>query len=74
MPYSRFTPTLDARIRAVWQTQLAATVKIPGLLPELMRCRSELFPRFAACYTQLRALPRQVRRALQRQHATLFPC
>ena len=32
-----------------------------------MRHRHELLPRFAAYYTQLRALPRRVRRALQRQ-------
>jgi hypothetical protein len=32
-----------------------------------MHHRSELLPRFAAYYTQLRALPQRVRRALQRQ-------
>jgi hypothetical protein len=40
---------------------------MPGLLPEMINRRSELLPRFAAYYTQLRALPRRVRRALQRQ-------
>jgi hypothetical protein len=38
-----------------------------GLLPTLVRCQPELLPRFAAYYTQLWALPRRVRRALQRQ-------
>src|SRR5262245_34903109 len=61
------TPTLDARVQAAWQEQLAAAAKTPGLLPELMRCQSELLPRFAVHYTQLRALPRRMRRALQRQ-------
>jgi hypothetical protein len=32
-----------------------------------VRHRPELLPRFAVYYTQLRALPRRVRRALQRQ-------
>src|SRR5262245_7156001 len=39
----------------------------PTPLPDLLRSWPELLPRFAACYTQLRALPRRVRRALQRQ-------
>ena len=52
--------------RAAWQRQLAADTR-PGLLPALGRCPPELLPRFATYYTQLRALPRRVRRALQRQ-------
>src|SRR5215831_2200412 len=60
------TPNLVARVRAAWEEQVAAAVKTPGL-PELMRCQPELLSRFAAYYTQLRALPRRVRRALQRQ-------
>src|SRR5437867_12960024 len=63
----RQLPTLDTRVRAAWQTQVAATVNTPGLLPALVQRRQELLPRFATYYTQLRALPRQVRRALQRQ-------
>jgi hypothetical protein len=58
---------LEARVRAAWQEQVAAVVKTPGLLPELMHRRHELLPRFAAYYTQLQTLPRRVRRALQRQ-------
>jgi hypothetical protein len=61
------TLLLEAHVRAAWQTQLAAAVHTPGLLPELVRRRAELLPRFAAYYTQLRALPRRMRRALQRQ-------
>src|SRR5215831_10303497 len=60
------TPNLVARVRAAWEEQVAAAVKTPGL-PELMRCQPELLSRFAAYYTQLRALPRRMRRALQRQ-------
>ena len=58
---------LDAHVRAAWQEQIAAARQRPGLLPELLRRRDELLPRFAAYYTYLRALPRRVRRALQRQ-------
>src|SRR2546425_6440691 len=63
----RQLPTLDARVQAAWQTQVAAAANAPGLLPALVQRRQELLPRFAACYTQLRALPRRVRRAPQRQ-------
>ena len=58
---------LDAHVRAAWQEQIAAARQRPGLLPELLRRRDELLPRFAAYYTYLRALPRRARRALQRQ-------
>ena len=60
---------VDARVRAAWQSQLAAAAKRPGLLPELMRRRRELLPRFAAHYGHLRRLPRRLRRALQRRWA-----
>ena len=58
---------LDPHVRAAWQEQIAAARQRPGLLPEIVRRRDELLPRFAAYYTYLRALPRRVRRALQRQ-------
>ena len=67
MRHAATTPRLEPRVRAAWQAQLAATGTLPGLVPALVRHRHELFPRFAAYYTQLRALPRRVRRALQRQ-------
>ena len=67
MRYSPQSPSFEARVRAAWQTQLAAAVKMPGLVPALVRHRHELLPRFTAYDTQLRALPRRVRRALQRQ-------
>src|SRR5438132_11392869 len=59
--------TVDTRARAAWQTQVAAAANRPGLLPAVVQSRQELLPCFAAYYTQLRALPRRVRRALQRQ-------
>ena len=60
-------PTEDAHVRAAWQAQVAIAIKTPGLVPVLLQRRQELLPRFGACYTQLRALPRRVRRALQRK-------
>src|SRR5262245_64953937 len=58
---------LDADVRAAWDTQIAVARRTPGLLPALVRHRRELLPRFAAYYRQLDALPRRVRRRLQRQ-------
>jgi len=63
---SRTTP-LEGCIQAAWQDQRAAARQLPGLLPALVHRQAELLPRFAASYTQLRTLPRRVRRALQRQ-------
>src|SRR5262245_48307603 len=63
----RFHPgPLDARVRAAWQTQLSAATKTPGLLRQLMQQRQTLLPRFATAYGYLRALPRRLRRRLQR--------
>jgi hypothetical protein len=66
MRHATRTHLLEARVRAAWEAQVAAG-QTPGLGPELVRRRHELLPRFAATYTQLQALPRRVRRALQRQ-------
>ena len=43
--------------------------KTPWLADTLTECGDELFARFAACYAELRALPRRARRTLQRQLA-----
>ena len=67
MRHCPHSPPLDAHVRAAWQTQLVSAGTMPGLLPTLVRRQPELLPGFAASYTQLRALPRRVRRALQRQ-------
>ena len=61
------SPSFDARVRAAWQTPLAAAGTLPGLVPALVPPRHALHSRFTAYHTQLRALPRRVRRALQRQ-------
>lgn len=63
-------PTPDVRVRAAWQTQVAHAAKTTGLMKELVQRRRELLPRFAEYYAQLRALPRRVRRAMQRRFAT----
>src|SRR5215471_280468 len=55
----------DHTIAAAWDSQ----VKEADTTPWLTDCGDELFTRFAACYAELRALPRGVRRALQRQLA-----
>jgi hypothetical protein len=54
-------------MQAAWPAPLAAAVHTPGLPSDLVRRRHDLLPRAAAYYAQLRALPRRVRRALQRQ-------
>jgi hypothetical protein len=59
----------DHTIVAAWDSQVKETDKIPWLAEILRRRGTELFPRFAACYAELRTLPRSSRRALQRQVA-----
>jgi hypothetical protein len=56
-------------IVAAWASQVAEAEKSPWLAQVVARAGSEFFPRFAACYTELRALPRSARRALQRRIA-----
>jgi hypothetical protein len=68
MPNQPDTPTLDDRVRAAWEEQVEAAVKTPGL-PELIRSQPELLSRFAAYYTQLRALPRHAAGATEAAHA-----
>src|SRR5215469_18198865 len=55
----------DPTIAAAWDSQVKEADKTPWLAD----CGDELFARFAACYADLRALPRAARRALQRQLA-----
>jgi hypothetical protein len=66
--FQPYLPPLDDAIVAAWDSQTAAAAEIPFLAQALAQS-AELFPRFAACYAQLRALPRGARRALQRQLA-----
>ena len=59
----------DASALAAWQEQVASASKIPWLSRLFAQRGDELFPRFAASYEELRALPRRTRRALQRRLA-----
>ena len=65
-PYSLSS---DETIVAAWGFQVAAAANTPWFAETLALRASEIFPRFAACYAQLRALPRGAQRALQRQLA-----
>jgi hypothetical protein len=69
----RHSLPVEARVRAVWQTQVAAARKTPGLLPLLLRQRHELLARFAAAYQQLRTLPKWIRRRRQRATGGALP-
>ena len=59
----------DRTIAAAWDSQIKEADNTPWLAGTLTECGDELFARFAACYAELRALPRGARRALQRQLA-----
>src|SRR5437867_7845740 len=59
----------DRTIAAAWDSQVREADRTPWLADNLTQCGSELFSRFAVCYTELRALPRSARRALQRKLA-----
>src|SRR6476469_8067192 len=59
----------DRTITSAWDAQLKYGSKNPCLNEALRRYGDELFARFAACYTELRALPRGARRRLQRRLA-----
>ena len=59
----------DHTIAAAWDSHVKEADKTPWLAGTLTECGDELFARFAACYAELRALPRGARRALQRQLA-----
>src|SRR5258706_8573112 len=59
----------DSTIAAAWDSQVKEADQTPWLTDSLTECGEELFARFAACYAELRALPRGARRALQRRIA-----
>ena len=59
----------DASALAAWQEQVATASRMPWLSRLFAQRGDELFPRFAASYEELRALPRRTRRALQRRLA-----
>jgi hypothetical protein len=60
----------DHDILAAWQAGIAEAARSSVLLRQVERYGGQLLPRFAAQYTQLRALPRRERRALQRRWKT----
>ena len=66
--FQPYAPPLDDAIVAAWDSQIAEAAETP-LLAQALAQSAEIFPRFAACYARLRALPRGARRALQRQLA-----
>jgi len=59
----------DYTIAAAWESQIKEADRSPWLADTLTESGDELFARFAACYAELRALPRSARRALQRRIA-----
>jgi hypothetical protein len=59
----------EEAIFAAWDSQVAEAKETPWLAEALAQAGGELFPRFAACYAELRALPRGARRALQHRLA-----
>ncbi|HKF95698.1 MAG TPA: hypothetical protein VKB96_14105 [Gammaproteobacteria bacterium] len=61
-PLRTFAPTM----LAAWQAERKAT-RNPSIKEQCLQRESELLPRFAEHYQQLRALRRRVRRSLQRQ-------
>jgi hypothetical protein len=67
--FSPLSLSPDETILAAWDSQFAEAAEDPCLAEELAHSGNELFPRFALCYAELRALPRGARRALQRRLA-----
>lgn len=67
--FSPFSLSADETVLAAWDSQVAQASEDPFLAEALAQAGSEMLPRFAACYAQLRALPRGARRTLQRQLA-----
>jgi hypothetical protein len=59
----------DEKLVSAWESQVAEAANTPWLAEALASKGSELFPRFAARYRELRCLPRGARRALQHKLA-----
>jgi len=57
----------DHTVTAAWDCQMTEAAQTPWLKELLLRRGSDLFPRFAVCYAELRAMPRSARRAVQRR-------
>src|SRR5262245_31318024 len=68
--YPRLTSwSITPELLIAWQAQVKKTARTPWLWRELIQHGREFFPRFASIYQRLRALPRRVRRVLQRKWA-----
>jgi len=65
--FQLYSSSADATILAAWDSQSTEVAATPELAQAIARRSADLFPRFAACYAELRALPRGARRALQRR-------
>lgn len=69
MDYFRpYTPSSDDSVVAAWDC-VATAADIPSLRHLIAERGAELFPEFSKRYAEIRALPRSVRRALQRNLA-----
>src|SRR5215208_7657504 len=64
--------TLDQALLSAWQAELEASNN-PSIKQQCLQRESELLPRFAEQYRQLKALPRRLRRSLQRQWKRSLP-
>jgi hypothetical protein len=58
--------TFNQGVLSAWQDQLTAA-RDPSLKQQCLQRGPELLPRFAQHYEQLKALPRRMRRNLQRK-------
>jgi len=67
--FQPYLPPLDDAIVAAWDSQIAEAAETP-LLAQALAQSAEIFPRFAACYAQMRALQRQLARS---QALAAFP-
>ena len=60
------TRTFDQALVSAWHDELKAT-RNPSIKHQCLQQQGELLPRFATHYQALKALPRRLRRSLQRQ-------
>jgi hypothetical protein len=67
--FNPFPLCVDNTVTTAWKFQITEAAKTPWLAELLAQRGGELFPRFVTTYSELRALPRGARRALQRRLA-----
>jgi hypothetical protein len=67
--FKPYSIAADETILAAWDSQVAKVESDTQLAKSLAAQSADLFPRFAARYAELRALPRGARRSLQRRIA-----